>query len=262
MKAAVFFTILVLILLSSGNGFIQAMGSAENSESYKTEIEQTFRQLIEGIYSGNTDAAEAKSELDRLRESRGISYNDNAGVLDSIIDRAYEHKLTYNESLFYFDLLQDNKLVQHRQESYRLRSQQHQKEIIKLMLQHMETAEKGGSKASGLRAIVNNYYDLVGLEYDSGYSSLIELVLSLEENRITSADLIGRLNSMNQQLSVQSANYSGGNGPSTAGTGASASTSGSSSGSGGAGSSAPPGSSQSPGNSGKPDSANASGNKS
>jgi hypothetical protein len=91
------------------------MGAKDDSDAYKTELKQVFSELIEEIYTSEADTVSAKNRLAVLRNKYGIAYTDEAGILDSIIDRVGEESLTRSEAELYFELLNSGKLAEYRQ---------------------------------------------------------------------------------------------------------------------------------------------------
>jgi len=176
------------------------MGAREDASAYKLELEQVFDEVIGDICISGTGSDSAKNKLKDLRTRHDISYTDEAGILEAIIDRAGEQSLTYDEAQFYFELLQDGKLMEYRQDAYRQKSELHLRELLSLLQQQLELAGSGGESEEELSAVLNNYYDIVGLEYDEQYFRLSNLILSLKEGRITAQEMMTGLDSMNQQL--------------------------------------------------------------
>jgi hypothetical protein len=161
-----------------------------------------FDEVINGIYESETAAVSAKNRLKVLRNKHSISYTDEAGILDAIIDRAQEQTLTHDEAKFYFGLLQEGKLMEYRKETYRQKSEQPLRELLVLLQQKLESADSSEASSEELLAILNNYYDFVGLEYDEQYFRLSTLILSMKEERIPAQEIAIVLNSMEHQLSL------------------------------------------------------------
>ncbi|MBI9107010.1 MAG: hypothetical protein JEZ04_09720 [Spirochaetales bacterium] len=193
---------LFMIFILTGN--LTAMGASEGSHAYESALKQVFDELIDGIYNSETQAVSAKIKLHDLRDKYDISYTDEAGILDAIIDRAQEQSLTRDEAQFFFQLLQEGKLMEYRKEASRKRSELHHRELLSLLRQKLESSSSQEGSVSGLLPILNNYYNFVGLEYDKEYSSLSSLIISLENGSITAGDMMSNLSSMDQQLSNNS----------------------------------------------------------
>lgn len=190
----VFLLLLIIIPVN-----VAAMGNSEDSATYKKKRQQLFLQVIEQVSEKEISSEEAKSRFDTLRNGYNISYTDESGIIDSIIDRSAEGTMTQNEALFYFRLLQEDKLVEYRQENYRQKSDSYQKELLSLLKHQLQTAVTDGSTKNGLRTVLNNYYDFIGLEYDNAYYKLSSLVLALEEGNISAEEIIAELDSLEKQ---------------------------------------------------------------
>ena len=125
------FTILFLITILQNN--LSAMGVREGENVYQTELQQEFQIILNDIYNDNTSSVLAKKRLSELRTKHKISYTDEAGIMEAIIDRAEERSLTIDESRFYFKLLQEGSLMTYRQEANRQQSARHRSEIAALL---------------------------------------------------------------------------------------------------------------------------------
>jgi len=200
MKASILTIVLAVFLILSFPADSSAMGNRENRNAYKIELQTLFDESIDGIFMNKTDAPAVKNKIEALRNVYDISYTDEAGILDAIIDRTAEKTFTKDESHFYFGLLNDGKLMEYRKENARKQSEQHQIEVLSLLLQNMKPETPNDPYAEELLDILNNYYDFLGLEYDEGYLKLSDLIYSLKEQSMDADEITAALESTNKKL--------------------------------------------------------------
>ncbi len=193
------FTIVFFFMVLIPAATLAAMGSWENKQAYKDELEQEFDETIVELAAGKIDNRTAKEQLKNLRTKYSISYTDEAGILESIMDRTAERTMTPNEGHFYFQLLQEGKLMKFRQETYRKESEQYKRELVSLLAQKVEIPDINKTYTNELLDYLNNYYDMVGLEYDEEYFRLKEHILSLKNGLVTQEEILKTFDSMERQ---------------------------------------------------------------
>lgn len=77
---------------------------------YQEELTQLYPQLVKSISNGELSASQAKNQLEALRNTYKISYNDEAGIVDVFIDQLDKGKITGENAILYFSYLKDKKI--------------------------------------------------------------------------------------------------------------------------------------------------------
>ena len=196
MKKLVF---LILIIVLPVYAF--SMGNREDDAGYRNELTYVFDNTVTGIYSSDITLLQGKEALKKLRDSYNIGYTDESGVIDYMLDRVYEGTMLPNETKYYFNLLQENKLSEYRIESYQKQFNFHQKEMLHLMQSMTGLNASSATSVSELRNTINNYYDFFGLRYGQEYRILNDLLILLEEGKISVETLQDRLATMEKEVS-------------------------------------------------------------
>ena len=176
--------ILFFFILLSSSVYTSAMGMAEDYSAYKEELFPLFEDLINRIYSGETTATEARAEIRLLRDKHDIPYTDESGILDALIDRADERAISYNESVFYCGMLREDRLMDYRRSSSG-RDLGVQLQELAALLENSMTADSADPLS-----VLNNYYDILGIEYDEGYYRLERIIRSFQDGDLTSDQLL------------------------------------------------------------------------
>ena len=195
MKKLIF---LILIIIIPVVAF--SMGQREDAVAYRNELNSVFDDTVAGIYTCEITLFQGKEALKKLRANYNIGYTDESGVIDSMLDRVYEGTMSPKETKYYFDLLKENRLSEYRTESYQKQFSLHQKELLNLMLS-MIRQNTSNITASELRNTINNYYDFLGLRFGQEYQALINLLIQLEEGKISVKTLQSGLAIMEKEVS-------------------------------------------------------------
>ncbi|MBB6480799.1 hypothetical protein [Spirochaeta isovalerica] len=112
MKKARFIIIFFILPLLS----LAARGSLDRDREYFQELETTCESLFSDLEKGDLAPEEGKSVLAELRDRFGRPFTDTDGILESLIDRIAESRLSASEALYEFSLLKEGKLMTYRQE--------------------------------------------------------------------------------------------------------------------------------------------------
>lgn len=177
-------------------GSIAANGRSENQQTYNDRLKKEFPAMLEAVSEGEAESGEIKEQLKALRSRYGISYTDESGIIDSILDKAGEGRLSYEESEFYFNLLTEGRLMEYRKATRRHQEELHQKEIVALLQQ--EVSRSAG--ADELLNVLNNYYDFFGLEYNDDYFVLSRLIIAYRAGEIDTDSLNAEFDSMQDRI--------------------------------------------------------------
>ena len=186
----------------------------ENERAYKAELKQEFSSIIDDIHSQKISAESAKNKISSLRNKYQISYTDEAGIIDSIIDRTAETDFSVEEAEFYFTHLQNGTLMAYRKEK-------HINDVISLL---QSSLQNGNSDK--LLSILDNYYEFTGLEKDDNYSRIHTIITAPSVDAHSIWEIKSGLDSIKSENSqhISSENTSGGGaGSSGSGTGGSVS---------------------------------------
>lgn len=108
----ILFLIFTIIISQS----LAARGAADSEREYRTVLDNSFKQIIFAVESGDITSRDGKIQLSIVREKFRRPYNDEFGILESLIDQVGEHYLTAVEAHFHFSLLQNKKLMEYRRE--------------------------------------------------------------------------------------------------------------------------------------------------
>ncbi len=162
-----------------------AGGNAEKNENYRTELAKVFNETVAGIYSDEISLSAGHEELKTLRARYDVSYTDESGVLDSMLDRVYEGTMSPAETKYYFSLMQDKKLSEYRTLTYQKRFDLHQNELMGLMESIIADSPADSVSVSELRNTMNNYYDFFGLRFGEEYRLLNKLLIMFEDGELS-----------------------------------------------------------------------------
>lgn len=135
--------VLIFIIISMPIRLIFSMG-ADDNRTYEAQLATDYPIIIDSLTDGQITAAEAKEHLARLRESNDISYNDEAGMLDSFVDQLDEGLITKDQALLYFTYLKENRISELRKEEGSNSVLSYQKELMtefKLAIDHLSSHE-------------------------------------------------------------------------------------------------------------------------
>ncbi len=193
---------------------VYAGGNAEKNENYRTELANVFNETVAGIYNDEISLSDGHEELKTLRSRYDISYTDEAGVMDSMLDRVYEGTMSPAETKYYFSLMQEKKLSEYRTLSYQKRFYLHQNELMGLMQSIIADSSSDSVSVSVLRNTMNNYYDFFGLRFGEEYRSLNKLLIMFEDGELSIEGLKDELATLGKETpesdSADSASISAG----------------------------------------------------
>ncbi len=193
-KKLVFFSMLLVLPVLA-----YSMGNTEQEDVYRHELSSLFNDTVTKIENSEITLSEGKDKFKKLRARYNMGYTDEAGVIDSMLDRVYEGTLTLKETKYYFNLMQEHRLSDYRTESYQKQLKIHQQELLAL-IQSMTVADSSGISVPDIRNTMNNYYNFFGLRYGQEYRNVNQLLILFEEGKISVESLRSRLAMMENEL--------------------------------------------------------------
>lgn len=108
--------LLAILFLSQ---ILAARGAYENEQEYFNLIEEHFPRIIQDIDDKVITPQEGKAILQSLREQYGRQYRDSDGIMESLIDQLWETRISIDDALHQFSLLQEKQLMSYRRDQNR-----------------------------------------------------------------------------------------------------------------------------------------------
>ena len=106
-------TIIFCLIFSIFPDQAEAGGSRDLSGEYEQKLIENFSLLIKDLSISRISADQAKAELEELREEYKQEYNDLSGIMDALIDRVAEKKVSFEEAVEYFESVIEKRTGSH-----------------------------------------------------------------------------------------------------------------------------------------------------
>lgn len=188
-----------VILFLSLAPCLSAFGSGDRNAEFRSETETVFQDSAPLVERGKRSPAEAQRLFADLRVRYKVPYTDEAGILDSIIDRLGAGKITLGEAREYFSLLQNRQTVSLRASGDARKTDERYLVLARMLREKIMGAGEPEASAESLRRLAENYYFLFKLDYDARYGQTMDLIDRFGAGAVSREGFIAELTGLKEE---------------------------------------------------------------